>query len=160
MFKVVFLLVIFFTSSLFGQSVLDDKVQLKDENFVKSVENADTIILGKYVQGGKTKAKVMVDKVYVGEASGDIEISGLDNEKIRLRYKREAYKKGDGYVFILKKGAKDFKLLENGVFDMRGMGLSRCARSPWRTGQWRGRQQRSRFAPCFQRKAAAIRRAQ
>ena len=48
MFKVVFLLVIFFGSSLFGQSVLDDKVQLKDENFVKSVENADTIILGKY----------------------------------------------------------------------------------------------------------------
>ena len=115
MFKVVFLLVIFFASSLFGQSVLDDKVQLKDENFVKSVENADTIILGKYIQGGKTKAKVMVDKVYVGDASGDIEISGLDNERIRLRYKRDAYKKGDGYVFILKKGAKDYKLLEDSI---------------------------------------------
>jgi len=115
MFKVVFLLVIFLTSSLFGQSVLDDKVQLKDENFVKSVENADTIILGKYIQGGRTKAKVMVDKVYAGEASGDIEISGLDNERIRLRYKRDAYKKGDGYVFILKKGAKDYKLLEDSI---------------------------------------------
>ena len=115
MFKVVFLLVIFFTSSLFGQSVLDDKVQLKDENFVKSVENADTILLGKYIQGGKTKAKVIVDKVYVGDASGDIEISGLDNERIRLRYKRDAYKKGDAYVFILKKGAKDYKLLEDSI---------------------------------------------
>ena len=115
MLKTLFLLVIFFSSSLFAQSVLDDKVQLKDEDFVKSVESADTIILGKYIQGGKTKAKVTVDKVYAGDASGDIEISGLDNEKIRLRYKRDAYKKGDSYVFILKKGTKDFKLLENSI---------------------------------------------
>ena len=95
--------------------MLDDKVQLKDEDFVKSIESADTIILGKYVQGGKTKAKVTVDKVYAGDASGDIEISGIDNEKIRLRYKRDAYKKGDAYVFILKKGGKDYKLLETGT---------------------------------------------
>ena len=115
MLKTLFLLVIFFSSSLFAQSVLDDKVQLKDEDFVKSIESADTIILGKYVQGGKTKAKVTVDKVYAGDASGDIEISGIDNEKIRLRYKRDAYKKGDAYVFILKKGGKDYKLLENGI---------------------------------------------
>ena len=115
MLKTLFLLVIFFCSPLFAQSVLDDKVQLKDEDFVKSVESADTIILGKYIQGGKTKAKVTVDKVYAGDASGDIEISGLDNEKIRLRYKRDAYKKGDAYVFILKKGGKDYKLLENSI---------------------------------------------
>ena len=115
MLKTLFLLVIFFCSPLFAQSVLDDKVQLKDEDFVKSVESADTIVLGKYIQGGKTKAKVTVDKVYAGDASGDIEISGLDNEKIRLRYKRDAYKKGDAYVFILKKGAKDYKLLENSI---------------------------------------------
>lgn len=115
MLKALFLLVIFFTSSIFAQSVLDDKVQLKDEDFVKSVESADTIILGKYIQGGKTKAKVTVDKVYAGEASGDIEINGLDNEKIRLRYKRDAYKKGDAYIFILKKGAKDYRLLENSI---------------------------------------------
>ena len=115
MLKTLFLLVVFFSSSLFAQSVLDDKVQLKDEDFVKSVESADTIILGKYIQGGKTKAKVTVDKVYAGDASGDIEISGLDNERIRLRYKRDAYKKGDAYVFILKKGAKDYKLLENSI---------------------------------------------
>ena len=115
MLKTLFLLVVFFSSSLFAQSVLDDKVQLKDEDFVKSVESADTIILGKYIQGGKTKAKVNVDKVYAGDASGEIEISGLDNEKIRLRYKRDAYKKGDAYVFILKKGGKDYKLLENSI---------------------------------------------
>ena len=115
MLKRLFLLVILFSSSLFAQSVLDDKVQLKDEDFVKSVESADTIILGKYIQGGKTKAKVSVDKVYAGDASGDIEISGLDNEKIRLRYKRDGYKKGDAYVFILKKGAKDYKLLESSI---------------------------------------------
>ena len=115
MFKVVFLLVVFFSSSLFGQSVLDDKVQLKDGDFIQSVVNADTIILGRYIQGGKTKAKVVVEKVYVGDASGDIEITGLDNEKIRLRYKRDAYKKGDAYVFILKKGAKNYKLLEDSI---------------------------------------------
>ena len=115
MLKTLFLLVVFFSSSLFAQSVLDDKVQLKDEEFVKSVESADAIVLGKYIQGGKTKAKVAVDKVYAGDASGDIEISGLDNERIRLRYKRDAYKAGDAYVFILKKGAKDYKLLENGI---------------------------------------------
>lgn len=115
MFKVLFLLVIFFSSSLFAQSELDDKVQLKDENFVKSVESADTIILGRYIQGGKTKAKVAVEKSYVGDISGEIEITGLDNERIRLRYKRDAYKKGDAYVFILKKGAKDYKLIPDSI---------------------------------------------
>ncbi len=115
MFKIVFLLVIFFSSSLFGQSVLDDKVQLEDTDFIKSVETADTIIQGRYIQGGKTKAKVTVEKAYVGDISGDIEISGLDNEKIRLRYKRDAYKKGDAYIFILKKGSKDYKLLPDSI---------------------------------------------
>lgn len=115
MFKIGFLLVVFFCSSLFGQSVLDDKVQLKDEDFVKSIVEADTIIAGRYIQGGKTKAKVLVEKAYVGDVSGDIEITGIDNEKIRLRYKRDAYKKADIYLFVLKKGAKNYQLIENSI---------------------------------------------
>ena len=115
--KILFLLLVFLTSSLFAQnvSVLDDKVQLKDEDFVKSVVDADTIVLGRYIQGGKTKAKIFVEKSYVGDVSGEIEIVGLDNEKLRRRFKRDAYKKGDGYVFILKKGGKSYKLLENSI---------------------------------------------
>lgn len=117
MFKVLLLCIVFMTSSLFAQSasVLDDKVQLKDEEFIQSIVQADTIVLGKYVQGGKTKAKVSVDKVLVGDASGDIEIAGIDNEKIRLRYRREAYKAGDAYIFILKKGAKNFSFVPAGI---------------------------------------------
>ena len=115
MLKIGFLLVVFFCSQLFGQSVLDDKVQLKDADFIQSIVDADTIVLGRYIQGGKTKAKVVVEKAYVGDVSGDIEITGIDNEKIRLRYKRDAYKKGDGYIFILKKEAKSYKLLPNSI---------------------------------------------
>lgn len=115
MLKNVFFLMIFLTSSLFAQSVLDDKVQLKDEDFVKSIVEADTVIAGRYIQGGKTKAKVLVEKAYVGDVSGEIEIIGIDGEKLRQAFKRDAYKKADVYVFILKKGAKNYKLLENSI---------------------------------------------
>ena len=117
MLKVLFLLIVFFSSSLFAQSasVLDDKVQLKDADFVKSIVDADTIIIGRYIQGGKTKAKILVEKAYVGDVSGEIEITGIDGEKLRQRYKRDAYKKADLYVFILKKGSKSYKLLENSI---------------------------------------------
>ena len=117
MFKMLFLLVVFCTSSLFAQSasVLDDKVQLKDEDFVKSIVEADTVIAGRYIQGGKTKAKVSVEKAYVGDVSGEIEITGMDGEKLRKRYKRDAYKKGDLYVFVLKKDSKSYRLLPNSI---------------------------------------------
>jgi len=113
----VFLLVIFLSSSLFAQSisVLDDKVQLKDAEFTKSIEEADTIVLGRYMRGGHTKVRVLVDKVYVGDVSGEIEITDTDKEKIRRRYKRDAYKPGEDYVFILKKEGKTYKLLENSI---------------------------------------------
>ena len=117
MFKMFFLLIVFLSSSLFAQSasVLDDKVQLKDEDFVKSIVEADTIIAGRYIQGGKTKAKVLVEKAYVGDVSGEIEITGIDGEKLRRRYKRDAYKKADVYLFIMKKDTKSYKLLPNSI---------------------------------------------
>ena len=117
MFKMFFLLIVFLSSSLFAQStsVLDDKVQLKDEDFVKSIVEADTIIAGRYIQGGKTKAKVLVEKAYVGDVSGEIEITGIDNEKLRQRYKRDAYKKAEVYIFVLKKDTKSYRLLPNSI---------------------------------------------
>ncbi|MBP5407197.1 HEAT repeat domain-containing protein [bacterium] len=117
MLKVLFLLVVFCTSSLFAQSVsvLDDKVKLNDDEFVQSIVKADTIVAGRYIQGGKTKAKVLVEKAYVGDVSGEIEITGIDGEKLRRRYKRDDYKKADLYVFILKKDTKTYKLLPNSI---------------------------------------------
>ena len=96
------LLLFFQIYAQYGQ-VLDDKVQLKSEDFIQTLIDADNIILGTYIQGGKTKAKVRVESAFIGDAKEDIVINNLDNEKIRLRLKRDEYKKGDQYIFILKK---------------------------------------------------------
>lgn len=119
MFKKIFLIVVVFflffeVSAQYGQ-LLDDKVQLKGEDFIDSLIEADNIILGTYIQGGKTKAKIKVENVFIGEAKDEIIVNNLDNEKMRMRFKRDAYKKGDQYVFILKKQGAEYDILENSV---------------------------------------------
>ena len=108
------LLLFFQIYAQYGQ-VLDDKVQLKSEDFIQTLIDADNIILGTYIQGGKTKAKVRVESAFIGDAKEDIVINNLDNEKIRLRLKRDEYKKGDQYIFILKKEGGEYRLFENSV---------------------------------------------
>ena len=102
-------------TAIFAQSILDDKIQMNDENFIKAIADADVVVTAVYIQGGKTKAKVSVKKAIVGDVSGDIEIVGIDNEKLRRRYKRDDYKKGDTYLFMLKKNGAQYKLIEDSV---------------------------------------------
>lgn len=96
-------------------SILDDKILLSSENFIKSIIDADTIILGRYIQGGKTKAKILVENVFVGDAKNEIIVTDLDEEKIRLKFKRDDYKKADLYIFILKKKGAEYALLPDSV---------------------------------------------
>ncbi|MGI6394122.1 MAG: HEAT repeat domain-containing protein [bacterium] len=96
-------------------ALLDDKVKLNNEDFIKSLAEADNVVLARYVQGGKTKARVRVENAFVGDAKDEIIVNNLDNEKIRLRLKRDEYKKGEQYIFILKKQGKEYRLLEYGV---------------------------------------------
>lgn len=96
-------------------SVLDDKIQLKTENFFKSIIEADNIFFGTYIKGGQTKARVRVKTSFVGNLKGDIILNNLDNEKIRRKYKRDPYKQGTDYVFITKKDGNENMLIEDSV---------------------------------------------
>lgn len=96
-------------------SVLDDKIELKTENFFKSIVEADNIFFGTYIKGGQTKAKVRVKTSFVGNLNGDIIVSNLDNEKIRRKYKRDPYKQGQDYIFITSKNGGDQKLIEDSI---------------------------------------------
>jgi len=97
------IILVFMEVSAQYAALLDDKIKLNNEDFIKSLVEADNIVLGRYLQGGKTKAKIRVENAFVGEAKDEIIVNNLDNEKIRLRFKRDEYKKGDQYIFILKK---------------------------------------------------------
>ena len=96
-------------------SVLNDKIELKTENFYKSIVEADNIFFATYLKGGQTKARVRVKSSFVGNLEGDIIISNLDNEKIRRKYKRDSYKQGVDYIFITKKDGETQKILEDSI---------------------------------------------
>lgn len=115
--KVLFItLIFFFALNLYAQyDVLSDQVELKSEDFIKSIVEADNIFLGFYLQGGKTKARVRVENSFVGDAKDDVVVNNIDNEKLRLKYKRGAFKKGDLYIFITKKDGSEHKLLEKSI---------------------------------------------
>ncbi|HPA55983.1 MAG TPA: HEAT repeat domain-containing protein [bacterium] len=109
------IILVFMEVSAQYAALLDDKIKLNNEDFIKSLVEADNIVLGRYLQGGKTKAKIRVENAFVGEAKDEIIVNNLDNEKIRLRFKRDEYKKGDQYIFILKKQGAEYDLLEYSV---------------------------------------------
>lgn len=115
--KVFFIfLTFFFTLSLFAQdSILNEDMDLKNENFIKSIIEADNIFIGFFIQGGKTKARIRVENSFIGDAKEDVVINNIDNEKLRLKFKRGEFKKGEMYVFITKKDGEEYKLLEDSV---------------------------------------------
>jgi hypothetical protein len=96
-------------------SVLNDKIELKTENFYKAIVEADNIFFATYLKGGQTKARIRVKSSFVGNLEGDVIISNLDNEKIRRKYKRDSYKQGVDYIFITKKDGETQKLLEDSI---------------------------------------------
>jgi len=116
-FLIVSVILIFPAMHIWAQysSVLNDKIELKTENFYKSIVEADNIFFATYLKGGQTKARIRVKSSFVGNLEGDIIISNLDNEKIRRKYKRDNYKQGVDYIFITKKDGETQKLLEDSV---------------------------------------------
>jgi len=116
-FLIVSIILIFPATYIWAQysSVLNDKIELKTENFYKSIVEADNIFFATYLKGGQTKARVRVKSSFVGNLEGDIIISNMDNEKIRRKYKRDSYKQGVDYIFITKKDGETQKILEDSV---------------------------------------------
>lgn len=96
-------------------SVAGDELELKNEDFIKSIVEADNIFMGFFIQGGKTKARIRVENSFVGDAKEDVVVSNIDNEKLRLKVKRDEFKKGEMYIFITKKDGSEFKLLEDSI---------------------------------------------
>ena len=97
------------------ESVAGDELELKNENFIKSIVEADNIFMGFFIQGGKTKARIRVENSFVGDAKEDVVVNNIDNEKLRLKVKRDEFKKGEMYIFITKKDGSEFKLLEDSI---------------------------------------------
>jgi len=116
-FLVVSVILLFPVMQVWAQysSVLNDKVELKTENFFKSVVEADNIFFATYIKGGQTKARIRVKNSFVGNLEGDVIISNLDNEKIRRKFKRDSYKQGVDYIFFTKKDGSEQKLLEDSI---------------------------------------------
>ena len=96
-------------------ALLDDKIELDNDAFIKAVVEADTIFIAQYIQGGQTKARVRVVESIFGEASGDVIVTSLDKEKIRRRFRMENFQKGKAYIFITNKKGEEFDLLEDSV---------------------------------------------
>jgi hypothetical protein len=96
-------------------ALLDDRVELDNEAFIKAVVEADTIFIAQYIQGGQTRARVRVTENIFGEASGDVVVTSLDKEKLRRRFRVENFQKGKSYIFFTNKKGGEFDLLEDSV---------------------------------------------
>jgi hypothetical protein len=133
------LFLVLFSPALYGQysALLDDKIELDDEAFIKSIVDADTIFVAQYIQGGQTRAKVRVVNTMFGDISGDIIVTSLDKEKIRKRFRIENFQKGKSYIFITNKKGEGFDLIDDSVtIPVSGDEVSFSFSSPYLMNFW------------------------
>lgn len=117
--------------------LIDEKIELNNDAFIKSIVDADSIFVGRYIQGGQTRARVRVIKNIFGDASGDVIVTSLEKEKIRRRFRIENYQKGRDYIFITQKKGDDFDLLEDSVtIPVSGETVSFSFTSPYMMNFW------------------------
>jgi len=118
-------------------ALLDDKIELDNEAFIKAVAQANTIFVAQYIQGGQTRARVRVVSTIFGEASGDVVLTSLDKEKLRRRFRVENFQKGKAYIFITNKKGQEFDILEDSVtIPVTGENVSFSFSSPYMMNFW------------------------
>ena len=133
------LFLMLFSPALHAQysSLLDDKVELNDEAFIRSIVDADNIFVATYIQGGQTRARVRVVKSIFGDAKGDVIVTSLDREKIRRRFRVENFQKGRNYVFITNRKGEEYDLHEDSVtIPVSGDKVSFSFSSPYMMNFW------------------------
>ncbi|MCK5808087.1 HEAT repeat domain-containing protein [bacterium] len=123
--------------TLVGDAIEDSKKPLDSTSFIKAVTNADAIFFGRYVQGGRTKARINVTDVIVGTPKGDIILTGFQNEIIRTRYNMPKFKKNSFYLFFAKQKGKNYEVIPCGItVPMMGDKLTFSFITPYRTNFW------------------------
>jgi hypothetical protein len=105
------IILVFMEVSAQYAALLDDKITLHNEDFIKALVEADNIVLGRYLQGGKTKARVRVENTFIGDAKDEIIVNNLDNEKYGSDLKEMNTKKGISIFSFSKNRAVNMNFL-------------------------------------------------
>ncbi len=113
--QIIIILCISLPFLLMGADFKEEKIDLKKDMFFKTVAEADAIFIGRYLQGGSTKARVAVVKNIAGSLSGEIIVTEIDNEKIRRKYRIAPFQAGANYLFFVTKKNTDFAAAPEGV---------------------------------------------
>lgn len=123
--------------SLLSDEVENAKKTLKSASFIKAVNDADAIFIGRYLQGGRTKARINVTDAIVGTPKGDIIVTGFQNEIIRTRQNMPKFKRNASYLFFTRAKGKEFEVIPYGVtVPMMGDKLTFSFLTPYKTNFW------------------------
>ncbi len=101
--------------NLQAYSIVGEEIELRDKDFFSAIAESDIIFVGKYLRGGRKKAKVEAGDVIAGEISGSVVIEKIDEQKYHRKYRKPKYKSGEKYVFFVNKKGKKYELHEDSV---------------------------------------------
>lgn len=101
--------------NLQAYSIVGESIKLKDNDFFSALADSDVIFVGKYLRGGRKKAKVEVKDVISGKISDSVVIEKIDEQKYHRKYRKPQYKSGEKYVFIVNKKGNKYELHEDSV---------------------------------------------
>ncbi len=93
----------------------EKKTKLETESFFKALSESDAVFHALYRQGGKTRARVKPLLNIIGKVSDDEIIKGMDEEKIRLKFKIPPLKSDHEYIFFVKRKGSNLILNPDGV---------------------------------------------
>ncbi len=105
--------------------------------FVEALNSADAIFIGRYLQGGHTKARIHVVDSIVGTAKDDVIVTGLQNEVLRNRQNMPKFKKNALYLYITSVKGNHYAILPYGItIPMMGNKLTFSFVTPYHTNFW------------------------
>ncbi len=101
--------------SAYQSDEVDETVQLETASFFKAITESDTVFIGEYQQGGKTKGRVKLIKAIFGTVAEEEIVKDIDKEKIRRKFKSTPFQSGSQYVFFVKKADQEVAAHPDGV---------------------------------------------